>query len=56
MSKILGIAGKKQAGKNTTANIVHGLVLMEKNMIMDFNIDQYGKLFIKTKNKYKYHI
>lgn len=52
MSKILGVAGKKQSGKNTTANIIHGLVLMEKNMIMDFNIDQYGKLFIKTKDKF----
>jgi len=52
MSKIFGIAGRKQSGKNTTANIIHGFVLMDKNMIMDFNIDQYGTLFIKTKNRF----
>lgn len=52
MTKIFGIAGKKQAGKNTTANIIHGFVLMEKNMVMDFNIDQYGSLFIKTLNRF----
>lgn len=45
---ILGIAGKKQSGKNTTANILHGLVLLEKGMIKDFNIDNNGKLFILT--------
>lgn len=49
---ILGIAGKKQSGKNTTANIIHGLVLMERGMIKDFNIDNDGKLFILTSDAY----
>ena len=37
--KIVGIAGKKQSGKNTTANILHGLVLKEEELIQDYNID-----------------
>tara|TARA_Y100001973_G_C5113902_1_gene289120 strand:+ start:150 stop:881 length:732 start_codon:yes stop_codon:yes gene_type:complete len=48
--KIIGIAGKKQSGKNTTANILHGLVLKQRNMIKDFNIDANGKLLVLTTN------
>lgn len=50
MMKILGIAGKKSAGKNTMANIVHGIVLKENKMIKDYNIDEGGKLFVLTSN------
>jgi hypothetical protein len=50
MTKILGIAGKKQSGKNTTANILHGLILKEKGMILDFNIGPVGELMVKTTN------
>lgn len=50
MTKILGIAGKKSAGKNTMANIVHGIVLKENKMIKDYNIDEGGKLFVLTSN------
>lgn len=50
MTKILGIAGKKRAGKNTVANILHGIVLKENGMIKDFNIDENGKLFVLTSN------
>ena len=47
---ILGISGKKQAGKTTIANIIHGEVLLSNNMILDYNIDEQGKLLIKTVN------
>ena len=45
---ILGISGKKQAGKNTAANYIHGLVLKQSSTIADFDIDQDGQLIIKT--------
>lgn len=46
--KIVGIAGKKQSGKNTTANILHALVLKEIGTIEDWKIDQDGRLNIYT--------
>jgi len=45
---IVGIAGKKQSGKNTTANILHGMVLKDQGLIEDCNIDGDGKLIILT--------
>jgi len=45
---ILGISGKKQAGKTTIANIIHGEVLVKNKMISDYNISEQGKLVIKT--------
>jgi hypothetical protein len=45
---ILGISGKKQAGKNTAANYIHGVVLKQSSMIEDFDIDERGQLVIKT--------
>jgi len=47
---ILGISGKKQAGKTTIANIIHGDILLRNNLILDYNINDDGKLIIKTKN------
>jgi hypothetical protein len=47
---IIGICGKKQAGKNTVSNILHGLTLLDQSMISDFNIDANGKLWIETKD------
>jgi len=47
---IIGICGKKQAGKNTVSNILHGLTLLDQFMISDFNIDANGKLWIETKD------
>lgn len=46
--KIVGISGRKQAGKNTAANYMVGNVLLSQNMITDYYIDQNGKLIIKT--------
>ena len=48
--KIIGISGRKQAGKNTTANILHGLVLQSSNQVKDFNIDGSGQLTVLTSN------
>lgn len=48
--KIVGIAGKKQSGKNTTANILHGMILKEQGLVADCNIDGTGKLIILTSN------
>ena len=47
---ILGISGKKQAGKTTVANIIHGEILIKNNMILDYNVNEKGKLLIKTSN------
>lgn len=44
---ILGISGRKQAGKNTTANILHGIVLKEQGFIKDWNIGKRGELLVK---------
>lgn len=46
--KIIGISGRKQSGKNTIANILHGIVLKNQGLIKDFNIDNHGKLYILT--------
>lgn len=48
--KIIGISGRKQAGKNTTANILHGIVLKEKGLVKDWNIGSSGELIILTEN------
>lgn len=48
--KIIGISGRKQAGKNTTANILHGIVLKEKGLIKDWNIGSSGELIILTES------
>lgn len=45
---IIGISGRKQSGKNTTANIIHGIILKQINAIEDWNIDTSGKLNILT--------
>lgn len=50
MGKILGVSGRKQAGKNTVANILHGIVLEEKELIKDWSIDSRGQLQISTTN------
>lgn len=47
---IVGISGKKQAGKNTVANILHGLVLKEVDAIKDWDINSQGQLMVDTKD------
>lgn len=45
---IIGLSGKKQAGKNTVANVLHGIVLKDRGMIKDYKIAEDGKLWIRT--------
>jgi hypothetical protein len=46
--KIIGISGRKQAGKNTVANYINGYVLQERGLIESFFIEENGNLVIKT--------
>lgn len=49
MCKIIGISGKKQSGKNTSANYLHGLVLKKERLTEDFTIDgKTGELLVLT--------
>jgi hypothetical protein len=48
--KVIGISGKKQSGKNTMANYIHGRTLKSASMIMDFGINNKGELSIFTTN------
>ena len=43
---ILGISGRKQAGKNTTANILHGIILKEYGFVNDWSISGDGHLMV----------
>jgi len=48
MTKIIGISGRKQSGKNTVANFINGSILKSKDMIQEFKIDESGRLNVKT--------
>jgi hypothetical protein len=48
MANIIGIAGKKQSGKNTMANYLHGEKLKKLGVINDFSINGSGQLVIST--------
>ena len=48
--RIIGISGRKQSGKNTTANILHGIVLKQRGAIQDFNLGKDGQLMVLTTN------
>jgi hypothetical protein len=50
MTKIIGISGRKQAGKNTVANYINGQVLKSKGMINEFYIDNDGRLAVNTQD------
>jgi hypothetical protein len=48
MTKIIGISGRKQAGKNTLANYINGDILLSNEMIKGFFINDIGQLVIET--------
>lgn len=50
MTKIIGISGKKQSGKNTAANYITGSIFKDNDMIKDFYISEGGQLVIHTSN------
>ena len=45
---ILGISGKKQAGKTTAANIIYGEHLYKNQLVKDYSINKEGKLSVET--------
>ena len=47
-TKIIGISGRKQSGKNTLANYINGDILKTRGMVQDFSISQKGELQILT--------
>jgi hypothetical protein len=48
MTTIIGIAGKKQSGKNTSANFFHGKMLKEIGAVKDFTLNKSGQLLVET--------
>ena len=48
MTRIIGISGRKQSGKNTSANFLHGLVLKANGLTSEFNIDSSGDLALQS--------
>ena len=50
MARVIGISGKKQSGKNTMANYIHGRGLKRLSMVLDFDINDEGELAIFTTN------
>ena len=48
MTRIIGISGRKQSGKSTTANFINGDMLLHREMIQAYHLDEDGKLVIKT--------
>jgi hypothetical protein len=51
MTKIIGISGKKQSGKNTVGNIISGDIMLSMGMVQDYNVNDSGQLIIKTQDK-----
>lgn len=48
MTKIIGIAGKKQSGKTTTSNFLHGHEMKLHDVIQKFEIKPDGSLEVNT--------
>jgi len=48
MTKILGLSGKKQSGKNTTANWIIGQQMCAVDMVSWIKIDERGRLIVPT--------
>ena len=51
MTRIIGISGKKQSGKNTVANYITGHILKSMDMVRDFDLSNEGALEIETSKK-----
>jgi hypothetical protein len=48
MTKILALSGKKQSGKNTLCNFIHGYQLKSYNLIDAFEIADTGDIVVET--------
>jgi hypothetical protein len=44
--QIIGICGKKQSGKTTLSNFMHGHEMKLHDVVQDFSIDQHGNLVV----------
>jgi hypothetical protein len=51
MTRILAFSGKKQSGKSTSSNFIHGYQLRAFGIIENFAITDKGELLIKSKNE-----
>ena len=45
---ILGLSGRKQSGKDTASNFLHGIELLSIGLISDFKFNEAGKLIVPT--------
>lgn len=48
-TRIIALSGKKQSGKNTCCNFLHGSVLMDTGVINAFDFNEDGKLLVPAK-------
>ena len=48
MTKILGLSGRKQSGKNTVCNFLHGMEMLSTGLITDFKFNDRGKLIVPS--------
>jgi hypothetical protein len=46
--RILLLSGKKQAGKDTTNNFLHGYLMRRAGVISAFEVDEQGRLLVNT--------
>jgi len=46
MTQIIAIAGKKQSGKSTLSNFMHGHEMKLHDVIQDFSINEFGNLVV----------
>lgn len=45
---IIGLAGRKQSGKNTKSNFIHGYLMVKHGIIDHFEINDEGKLIVPS--------
>ena len=50
MTKIIAFAGKKQSGKSTCTNFLHGYQMRSQGIISDFGVSKEGKLLVQTED------
>ncbi len=50
MTNIIAFAGKKQSGKSTCTNFLHGYQMRSQGIISDFGVSKEGKLLVQTED------
>ena len=46
MTRILGLSGKKQSGKNTASSFLHGMEMLGLAIVPEFQLNDKGKLIV----------